>query len=634
MGDNHDECLNPDTCLCAEDNHGYREPSLKDGVRVDPNPPSPEEMIYEKARADKEKLDAMFDTGLGDNSAEYQIPQMVRLMVTSGHIISKLKIHDALIKWAKVYGVIAEFKALIDVAWADPDVFNAVKEISYNVGLRKEEVMFDEKQLTEAAQYLMGRYHIKRIELNGNLLFFNDKYYEKNAEALIRRNARKILIKSTNGNIKEVLGLIEDSCDIITWKDIEDHVHLKCLLNGIYDIKRGVFEDRFNPDYIILNQIPHEFNEMATFGKLDKVVSEIIEDERDRMSFYDSLSTALHPYTGIDFQFGGVGQPGTGKSQLCFLASMVLGSDNVTDAPIHRIASDLTTQKDVAFAFLNIDQDMSDEAIQNIDVLKRWITQDKFTARGIYEHNTTFRPMARMMFMANNLYEIGSVDDAEAIYERTHVIRIEKKFRNTSNQTKAIMEKTASESELSGLVTFLLKNATWVWENQNIHYPINIQTVRDTWNLHGNRIKEFFETRCEKGAHREDQNDVWNAWISFANKKNYPLKDKKKFHEIFDEVVGNTPTKTRIGTGEDSRQVWAYAGFRILEEKEIASRETTPFASNLIQELGNFFGAFCEGSSKSSVLSLLKSVENSDFGDMYKDKFMELLELVEKEKKN
>jgi len=329
-----------------------------------------------------------------------------------------------------------------------------------------------------------------------------------------------------------------------------------------------------------------------------------------------------------------VGQPGTGKSQLCFLASMVFGEDNVTDATIHRIASDLTTQKDVAFSFLNIDQDMSDESIQNIDVLKRWITQDRFTARGIYEHNTTFRPMARMMFMANNLYEIGSSDDAEAIYERTHIIRIEKKFRFTDSQEKDIMARTASESELSGLITFLLKNATWIWDNQNIHHPINLQTVRDTWNLHGNRIKEFFETCCEKGAFREDQNDVWNAWIHFANKKSYPIKDKKKFAGIFDEIAGNTPTKTRIGNGEDARQVYAYAGFRIMKEDEIASKETVPFASNLNQELANFFRAFCEESSKSSILSLLSITEKSDFGDLYKDKIVELLELVKKEKKN
>ena len=39
MLDKHDECTNPETCLCADNNHGVKEPSLKDGVRVDKTKP-------------------------------------------------------------------------------------------------------------------------------------------------------------------------------------------------------------------------------------------------------------------------------------------------------------------------------------------------------------------------------------------------------------------------------------------------------------------------------------------------------------------------------------------------------------------------------------------------------------------
>lgn len=613
LKDNHDSCKDEETCLCAENKHGE---SLKNGVKVIDRTEEP--MYYEKCQKDKERLDELLDNGIGEQKPETVAIQITKLMISTNHLTSKIDVIKALKQWGLRFGVLADWQGIVDVVWSDADTFQIIKNVCFEKGRKKIDVVFEQGQLIETAYYLMGRYHIKRIELTGTLIFFNDMYYEDAAEQLIRRKARDLLIKSKNGDMNEIVRMIEDSCKVITWKDIENSVHIKCLLNGIYDIKGGVFTETFNPDYIILNQIPHRYDTSNTWEEIDKKVTEIIEKTNDRESYYDSLSVALHPYTGIDFQFGGVGQPGTGKSQICELSIMTLGDDNVSASPIHLVASDLTTQKDVAFKFLNIDMDMSNETIRNIDVLKRWITQDKFTARGIYEHNTTFRPMARMCFMANDLYEIANGDDAEAIYERTHVIRLDKKFRGKEGQIKNVFEKVATESELSGFITYLLRNATDIYNNQRIRHPINIQTVRDTWNLFGNRIKEFVETWTVKGDFRSETNEVWNRWLKFTNLRGYKAKDKKKFHMIFDEIVGNSPTKTRI----NEQQVWAFNGFRMLRDDEIN------ICSPLFENNENIYGASQARSSVSSVLSLLNIEGNNKNQKKIEMKVMELLELI------
>ena len=613
MAGEHDRCSN-EKCLCKNDNHGVKIPSLKDGVIV------VEQVENDNSKYDQERLDDLLDNGLGNNSPDYMMPEIVKLLVTVKRIVSKISIKSVLKDLCIRKGYAPDMETWVETAWADSDMFSKLKQICFALGKNRDYVLFEQGQLIEVSWYLMGRYHIKRIELNGSMLFFNDRYYESNAEQLIRRNARGLLIKSKNGDMNEVVKMVEDSCKVITWKDIEQHVHLKCLLNGTYDIKSGLFEESFSPDNIILNLIPHNYDEMTNFNEINRIVSEIIPDKRDRQSYYDSLSIALHPYTGIDFQFGGIGPPGTGKSQLCELSILTLGDDNVSASPIHLVASDLTTQKDVAFKFLNIDMDMSNESVKNIDVLKRWITQDKFTARGIYEHNTTFRPMARMCFMANDLYEIANSDDADAIYERTHIIKIDQKFRGADTQIKNVVKKIASEDQLSGFITYLLKNATDIFNLQRIHHPINLNTVKEIWNIHGNRIREFFMNWCIKGEFREDQNDVWNRWISFANIKNYQVKDKKKFHQIFDEVAGNTPTKTRIGNGEESRQVYAYHGFRLLRDDEININE-------------NIFRASQAQSSRSSILSLLNINLKNPKINLIEAKIKELLELIKDDEK-
>jgi len=568
---NHKGCLSID-CLCLNDNHGIKIYTLKDGV-VECS--TIELDIIDQAYNDAKQFDDYWDNGFSNNSSGYAIIELTKLMVISKHMVSKIEIERELNFWCKKYRVeLDEIEVAIAVVWNDLEFFNSIKLISFKLGQAKKEIIFGSDQLIEASEWLKGRYHIKRIELTGDLLFWNDKYYETKADALIRRKGREIILKSQTKDMTEIVKKIEDTCTLITWRDIESSVHLKCLNNGIYNIKTGIFSTKFNPDYIIINFIPHDFSELELYDKIDGKVSQIISDDKDRQSYYDALSTCLHPYTGIDFQFGGVGSPGTGKSQLCELAQLVLGEDNVSNASIHQIAGDETTQKDIAYKMLNIDGDLSDSSIKHIDVLKKWITQDKFTARAIYEHDTTFKPMSRLMFMANDLYEIANSDDAEAIYERSHLIRIENKFRGQESEIKRVLVSVSTPSQLNGFITYLLKNATWIYNNNKIHYPMPYAKVENVWNTHGNRIKEFVGKWIEKGvSFRLQQDDPWNKWLGYCMNKNYKAKDKKIFREIFDVLVQNTATKTRINTIE----CYAYSGIRLITEEEMAVLETTPF---------------------------------------------------------
>lgn len=579
VADEHDYCLDKENCLCAENKHGER---LQIGrVKVDDrySGPANEPRIYEQALRDKERLQDLLDEGVGNNTPLFALQELIKLLIYSRHMVSKFELIRECKDWCIKNRIeIEEIDVALEIVFNDTEVFENIKKITRYLGSIQEDVLFDTTQLIEASEWLKGRHFIKRIEVTGDLLFFNSQYYEINAEALIRRSARNIIAGSKNGHIVEIVKYIEDTCKVITWKDIEHSIHLKCLLNGIYDIKSGVFSTKFDPDYIILNQIPHNYDESATWNEIDRQVKTLIPNDNSRQSYYDFLSTCLHPYTGVDFQFGSVGRTGTGKSQLGFLAEFVLGEKNVKDATIHLLARDQTTQKNVAFKMLNIDYDLNDESIKQIDVIKKWITQDKFTARGIYEQSSDFRPMSRLMFMANDLYEIANTDDAEAIYDRTYIIRVDKKFRHQEDEIKNVMKKTATEPELEGFITYLLKNATWIYENESYHYRLPVREVEVIWNTFGNRIRMFVEKWIEKGpSYRIESNEPFNKWMSYCIHHDFKPKTKKHFSEIFDEIVGNTPSKTRI----DNNECYAYTGFRIKTDEEVAEEETTPLTPKL-----------------------------------------------------
>jgi len=585
MRDNHNECTR-DNCLCEDNNHGVKEKTIVDLINDDTQiMPYNEPREYEQALEDTDRLWQLQNDGVGNNDPAFVLVELVTLLIIVDHKVSKFEIIDELKPFCRKYNIqdLDEIDIAINTVWNNVEKFGWIKDISFTLGSRNIKIKFDKTQLEEASEWIKGNNFIKRIEITGDLLFFNGKYYERNAEALIRRFARKIVEKCKTPDVTEVVKYIEDTCEIITWRDIEHSIHIKCMKNGLYDIKSGVFHTKFSPDYIILGQIPHNYDEMCNYEKIDNVVSTLLSNVKDKQSYFDFISSCLHPYTGIDYQFGAVGVSGTGKSQLGELVKMTLGEDNCKDTKIHDLAKDQTMQKSAAFAMLNYDDDLNDQSIKQIDVIKKWVTQSSFTARGIYEQPITFRPMSRLMFSANDLYEVPNHDDAEAIYDRTYLVRIDKKFRHQSAEIKNVMLKVASESQLDGFITYLLKNATWMAENEQYHYPISVRVVESIWNTFGNRISEFKKKWIVNDpSYRLDGNDPYNKWAEYCNSHHFKPKSKKEFKEIFDELVGNIPTKTRKlleGTAE-SVEIYAYTGIRLKTSEEIKHEEQNILPEN------------------------------------------------------
>ena len=393
---------------------------------------------------------------------------------------------------------------------------------------------------------------------------------EKNAEALIRRHARTSIIKSKNTDMNELIKYIEDSCKIITSDDIEKFVHLKCFLNGTFDIKKGEFTDSFSPQNIILNQIPRNYIKKGKYETIEKRICEIIPDKKDRQSYLDFGSSCLLAYSGIDFQLGLVGIAGCGKSKLAQLFKLTFGKDNVKHAAIHDITDDPTLRKDIAYSFLNIDEDMSSSDIGKIESLKKWITQEEFSGRSIYAHETTYRPTTRLMFVANGLYEIPNPDDALAIYERTHIIKLTQKFRGTKKEIKNIWE-DVSDSEFDEFISYLIRNISKIYKNQSIKYPQTTTQTENLWNEYGNNIRQFIEEWIEKDPEAKQQNgEIHSRWLQHCIDKGISPKGRNQFYDKFNEIIGSSPTKFR--DGDDL--FYGYIGIKLktIDEKSEQTR--------------------------------------------------------------
>ena len=554
---------------------------------------------YNQFREDKTRLWNLLNKETISGDPTFTLVEIVTLLVVVEHMVSKFDIPKKLESFHKKHNFNGDFiDDAVEIVWNDEEKFEWIKKISFGLGSRNVKTRFDKTQIIEAGEWIKGNNFIKRVEVTGGLLFYNGKFYDSNGEAYVRREARKALDKPKTKEVTEVFQYINDTCELISRRDIESALHIKCLANGLYDVSSGVFSSKFTPDYIILNQIPHNFDESAKYDRIDEVVESIIPDKRSRQSFYDFLSTCFHPFTGVDYQMGLVGVSGTGKSQLGLLAQYVVGDGNYTTTKIHDLANDQTLQLDAADKMLNYDDDLNDQSIKQIDVIKKWVTQSSITIRKIYHVGETLSPTSRFLFAANDLYEIPNTDDAEAIYDRTYLIRIDKKYRHKDIEVKNVMKKVTDKKlggqGLDGFVTYLLKNATWIADNEKYHYPISPRTVSEIWNIFGNRISEFKkEWIVNSPSYRLDSNDPFNKWSEFCNDNGYKPKSKKLFKETFDELVGNIPTKTRkkINDTEEKIEIYAYTGIRIKTQEEFDNDKQTELETKPDDKANGFLGS-------------------------------------------
>mgnify|MGYP001337945154 CR=1 FL=1 len=162
--------------------------SLKDGVRVDVDKP-----ISINTPIDME-LESITDDGLY-TEVNRQDPtisaiKIIEYSIFERKIIDKSEIFKIINSWQKRFVLNWNSKQigdLINNVWCDKETFRKIKLIAFQLGAGKKTIKLDRGQIHEVAEWLKGRYHIKRIDIDGKLLFYNDRYYEKKANELIRR---------------------------------------------------------------------------------------------------------------------------------------------------------------------------------------------------------------------------------------------------------------------------------------------------------------------------------------------------------------------------------------------------------------------------------------------------------------
>ncbi len=213
-----------------------------------------------------------------------------------------------------------------------------------------------------------------------------------------------------------------------------------------------------------------------------------------------------------------VGNGRNGKSLLMQLLSKFLGNENVASQSIHDLTSDRFSKAELCYKLINIDADISKNAIKNTDIIKKLTGGDQISAQKKFGHPFKFSNYAKIILLTNNFPNIE--EETDAMYFRLLAVEFPNQFLE-DNADPYLIEKLTTDDELSILLGILLKRLPRVLQT-GIQYNKSFDDIYHKYIDKIDSINDFIYQCIEL-----DPNQTASKKEVYANYKEYCIKNEK-----------------------------------------------------------------------------------------------------------
>ena len=321
------------------------------------------------------------------------------------------------------------------------------------------------------AEYIRTQYYIKKI--NNQLHIYEDGVYIPGSLAIERAMVQEIS-SLTDNQRKEVLKYLNVIC---VEEKHQDYLNLIAFRNGIYNIDTNTLEP-FNPEIIITNKIPWDYNPYATSELIDTVLDRLsCNDKEIRYSLEEVAGACLYRSATIG---GGkcavlVGDKHNGKSTYLHMIETMLGKENYSAVDMGDLKDRFSTI--MMFGKLaNIGDDISSEYIADTSTLKKMITGEVVKAEQKGSPAINFTPYAMHIYSANDIPRMK--DRTGAMQRRLLLIPLNGKFTvDSPDYDPAIRYKLGQAEHMEYFIQCALDGLADLLENK-------------TFRTHRNRLRK------------------------------------------------------------------------------------------------------------------------------------------------
>lgn len=400
----------------------------------------------------------------------------------------------------------------------------------------KKPVFFTEKGFNHVAagNYVIRNNHI--IRLYDQLYMYDNGVYVlcKNKLGNVIRN----LVQGIKKNqLAEVTSYISDMSP--NEYNVADSKYI-AFNNGIYNIESGKLED-FNPDIIITNKIPHNYNYNAYNVTMDTVLDKVsCNDDQIRDLLEEMAGFCLYRRNELRKAFILIGDKANGKSTFLDCIVNMVGEDNASALDLSEL-KDRFRAAEMAGKLLNAGDDIGDNFINDVSVFKKVVSGERITAEKKGVDPFKFSNYCKFIFSANSIPRMK--DKTGAVLDRLIVIPFNATFsKSDPDYDPHIKYKLRSEEAMEYLLQVALDGLKRVLHNNGFTVSEKVVKEIEIYHEKNDPVIGFVkELDLEIDIINQPSKDVYMRYKIYCNDNNLtPLA-----HNAFSE---NLKRNYNIGT--------------------------------------------------------------------------------------
>ena len=406
------------------------------------------------------------------------------------------------------------------------------------------------------AEEILAEYHFVTMRDNTETYIYENGVYILNGESVIAEVAQKKLQdRIRTRHVSEVIDYIHRA----TYKDrdiFNQSLHLINLRNGVLDLQTEKLEPH-SPSYHFLQQLPIEYDATAECPNIEKFLSEVVPDEKDREAIIQFIGYCLYRSYPIQKAFMLVGDGANGKSTLINVIKAFLGPENVSTRSLQDLESNRFAKADLYGKLTNLFADLSDLALRTAGTFKMLTGGDIMCGERKFHNSFSFINHAKLIFSANKAPK--SPDDTNAFLRRWSIVN----FPNTFQADKAdikLDEKLTTQSELSGLLNKAIRGLKKLLESRQFANEKGIDATREEYARKSDSVKAFVLDMIEVAPKKwVDKKGLYTAYCEYCRIRNYPAVSSDAFYKRIAHEVTVEDYRPKV----NGERVYAWKGIAL-----------------------------------------------------------------------
>lgn len=340
----------------------------------------------------------------------------------------------------------------------------------------------------------------------------------------------------------EVLAYIADASPAL-WETESLPLDRVNTTSGIVDVKTQKLEPH-DSSFLSPIQIAAPFNPAADCPRIKQFLGEVLAQD-DRLIFYEWAGYVATPDNTLQRALMCAGEGAAGKSTLLAVIEALVGVENVSNVPLHRLEEDRFATAELYGRLVNTYADLPSRSLADSSVFKAITGGDRITAERKYAPAFGSRPYTRLQFSANEAPP--TPDGTDAYFRRWLILPFERKFAGGSAD-RGLLAKLTTEGELSGLLNYALAALQELRSRGEFSRTPTTDAAAARFRTDADSVAGFFAECCaenpEARVERPRLFDAYRDWTTANNRR--PL-SRQRFNRRIETLAPGAAVQTFNG---------------------------------------------------------------------------------------